>query len=116
MELIQSFHVPGTTQHVALGAEGGHLSPPHEMRNREDECAETTKKAADVQTQAEMESVDSLAPAIPPVHCSSISGALIAFLLTIPLQHLCIFILHPHGLIKLNHGDICSNQSKKIIY
>lgn len=48
MELIQSFHVPGPTQHVALGAEGGHLSPPHEMRNREDECAETTKKAADV--------------------------------------------------------------------
>lgn len=53
---------------------------------------------------------------IPPVHCSSISWALIAFLLTIPLQHLCIFILHPHGLIKLNQGDVCSNQSKKRAY
>lgn len=47
-------------QHAALGAEGGHLSPPHGMRNREDE---TTKKEAAVQTQAEMESVCSLAPA-----------------------------------------------------
>lgn len=91
----------------------GIFPPPRGMRSREDESAGTKENETDVQLQAEMESVHSLVPAIPTAHYSRLFWALTVFLLTIPLQHLCIFVLNPHFFMKLAQLDIWCNQPIK---